>query len=59
MTHLEFSVVVGDLLRAESADVGGLVDDVSVGEPRLESRLVHLVLRLDVPPKLEGAMENA
>ena len=59
MTHLEFSIVVGDLLRAKFAGVSGLVDDVSVGEPRLEGRLVHLVLRLDVPPKLEGAMENA
>ena len=57
LTYLEFAVVVGDFLGAESADVGGLVHDVPVGVPRFEGGLVEVVLRLDVPPEHEGAME--
>ena len=57
LIYLEFAVVVGDLLGAEAADVGGLVHDVPVGVPRLEGGLVDVVLRLDVPPEHEGAVK--
>ena len=33
------------------------MDDVPVGEPCLEGGLVHLVLRLDVPPEHEGTVK--